>query len=269
MIIDSHQHVMLPPEMQFQKNKEAGVDKAVLFSTTPHPERAENLQEMHNEMQVLYRILSSQASPEERMISLENALQELLSIISQYPDQYVGFGPVPMHLSQAETSRWIDDKIVQNGLKGIGEFTPGNEQVMQSLETMIRSLVDFPGYPIWVHTFMPVTKKGLAILMDLCDIYPSVPVIFGHLGGDNWVDLIDFAKSHKNAYLDLSATFATIATKMAVTELPDRCLYSSDSPYGEPFLSRQIIEYVSPNKKIANMVLGENAARLLNIRQII
>ena len=40
MIVDSHQHVMLPTSMQIKKMDDAGVDKAILFTTTPHVERA-------------------------------------------------------------------------------------------------------------------------------------------------------------------------------------------------------------------------------------
>ena len=39
MIVDSHQHVMLPTSMQIKKMDDAGVDKAILFTTTPHVER--------------------------------------------------------------------------------------------------------------------------------------------------------------------------------------------------------------------------------------
>ena len=42
MIVDSHQHVMLPTTMQVKKMDDAGVDKAILFTTTPHVERAES-----------------------------------------------------------------------------------------------------------------------------------------------------------------------------------------------------------------------------------
>ena len=58
------------------------------------------------------------------------------------------------------------------------------------------------------------------------------------------MEVIKFAKEHENIYLDLSAAFASIATKMALTELPERCLYSSDAPYGEPYLYRHLIEFV-------------------------
>ena len=42
MIVDSHQHVMLPTSMQITKMDDAGVDKVILFTTTPHVERAES-----------------------------------------------------------------------------------------------------------------------------------------------------------------------------------------------------------------------------------
>lgn len=76
---------------------------------------------------------------------------------------------------------------------------------------------------------------------------------------------IKFVNDHRNVYLDLSAAFASIATRMALTELPERCLYSSDAPYGEPYLYRQLIEFVSPDKRTAEMALGENISRLLKL----
>lgn len=78
------------------------------------------------------------------------------------------------------------------------------------------------------------------------------------------MDVISFAKEHKNVYLDLSAAFASIATKMALIELPEKCLYSSDAPYGEPYLYKQLIEFVSPNRETAKMALGENIMALLS-----
>lgn len=55
MIVDSHQHVMLPTSMQVKKMDDAGVDKAILFTTTPHVERAASatLAAIGAEMQVL------------------------------------------------------------------------------------------------------------------------------------------------------------------------------------------------------------------------
>ena len=53
-------------------------------------------------------------------------------------------------------------------------------------------------------------------------------------------------------------------TRIYLVELPERGLYSSDAPYGELYLYRQLIEFVSPNKTTAKMALGENTEKLLD-----
>ena len=50
---------------------------------------------------------------------------------------------------------------------------------------------------------------------------------------------------------------------MVINEVPEKCLYSSDAPYGEPILNKQMIEYLIPSKKIKNKVFGENILKLL------
>lgn len=265
MIIDSHEHIMLPTELQLQKMDAAGIDKTVLFCTAPHPERAASLNEIESEMASLYKVLSGSNSKESNMIRQKKNIIELVSIIRKHPDRFTGFGSVPLGMSLDETQAWIHDNIISNSLSGVGEFTPGNEQQMSQLETIFQALEATVVSPVWVHTFSPVTMAGIRLLMGLCEKYPRIPVIFGHLGGTNWIEVINFAKTHQNVYLDLSAAFASIATKMALVELPERCIFSSDAPYGEPYLYRQLVEYVSPSKEIADMALGDNVRKLLRI----
>ena len=155
MIVDSHQHVMLPTSMQIKKMDDARVDKAILFTTTPHVERAATatLDAIGAEMQVLYKLLSGSYSPEARI----------------------------------------------------------------------------------------------------------------HMGGSNWMDVIAFAKEHGQAYLDLSAAFTPLSVKTALTEVPEKCLFGSDAPFGEPQLCRQLIEFVSPSLSVTELALGGNIERLLQI----
>ena len=264
MIIDSHQHLMLPTDLQLEKLTEAGVDKAILFCSAPHPERASTLSELKEEMSVLYKVLAGGNSKEANLQRMKQNIEDLKEVLTAYPNKFYGFGSVPLELTVAETEKWIAEHIVANALKGIGEFTPGSIEQVQQLEPIFQALRKFPYLPIWVHTFNPVTLDGIKILMSLAKKYPKTPVIFGHLGGYHWVEVVEFAKETKNVYLDLSGTFSSLAVKIAVTELPDRCLFSSDAPYGEPKLNRQVIEYVSPTKEISDKVLGGNAIRLLS-----
>ena len=263
MIIDSHEHIMFPAKMQLDKMDAAGVDRAILFCSAPHPEKANNLNELETEMNTLYKILAGANSKEDNIKRLKKNIIEITTAIKENPNHFWGFGSVPLALSLEETQNWIDTQITANSLCGIGEFTPGNEQQIIQLETVFQAIMNTRLYPVWVHTFNPVTLSGIKQLMSLCEKYPEVPVIFGHLGGSNWIEVIKFAKEHKNAYLDLSAAFASIATKMALVELPERCLYSSDAPYGEPYLYKQLIEFVSPSQSVAKKALGENILELL------
>ena len=56
---------------------------------------------------------------------------------------------------------------------------------------------------------------------------------------------------------------------MALVELPEKCLYSSDAPYGEPYLYKQLIEFVSPDQTTEKMALGENVLGLLDSLNLI
>lgn len=239
------------------------MDRAILFCTAPHPEKAQTLKELKNEMGILYKILAGSNTKEDNIDRMKGNIAELTAVLTQYPDKFYGFGMVPLEMSVKETGEWIETYTISNKLKGIGEFTPGSDKQVQQLEPIFQALDNFPQLPIWVHTFNPVSANGIKILMELTQKYPAVPVIFGHMGGYHWMDVIEFAKSVSNAYVDLSAVFSTLAAQIAVTELPERCLFNSDAPYGEPSLSRQLLEYVSPSDTIIRKVLGENILELI------
>lgn len=265
MIVDSHEHIMLPTEKQLKMMDQAGVDKAILFCSAPHPEKAASLDEVETEMNALYKVLAGANDKEANVLRQKKNIADLVTIIKNYPNRFLGFGSVPLGMSLIETQDWISEHIIANSLQGVGEFTPGNEQQILQLDTLFQAMKETKTYPVWVHTFNPVTMEGIKLLMGLCEKYPQVPVIFGHLGGTNWIEVIKYARTHKNVYLDLSAAFASIATKMALIELPERCLFSSDAPYGEPYLYRELVEFVSPSKAIAKMALGDNIMKLLRI----
>lgn len=265
MIIDSHQHVMLPSHKQVEKLDHAGIDKAILFCTTPHPERVDTYEELKQEMDTLYQILQGANTKEDSMHRLQENIQEMVQVLKTYPDRFYGFGAVPFGLTVQENVSWIQEHVICHDLKGIGEFTPGNNQQIKQLESVFLALEQIKPLPIWVHTFDPVSLEGLKILMDLTQKHTSIPVIFGHMGGSHWQTVLEFAWHTPNAYIDLSASFSTLAVKMMMKALPDRCLFSSDEPYGDTLLSKQMIESISPSLKITQKVLGENIQKLLGI----
>ena len=112
MIIDSHEHLILPIEMQIKKLEEAGVDKAILFTTTPHPEKANTMQEFKNEMSVLFKVLSGEKNHKNDMKRMENNINDLMKVLKKYPDKFYGFGPVPLGLNLDDTISWIEKYCV-------------------------------------------------------------------------------------------------------------------------------------------------------------
>jgi uncharacterized protein len=264
MIIDSHEHVMLPTEKQLKGMDDAGVEKTVLFTTTPHPEKARNLAEFEQEFQILNTVLSGHFTKEERCRSVKRTIVELCGVLKTHSDRFYGFGMVPFSLTDEKTAAWVAENIVGNGLKGIGEISPAGGTV-KLLSPIFKAASQYGRLPIWLHTFHPVTKDDIVEIAALCGQFPNIPVIFGHMGGVNWLDTIHLAKEYPNIYLDLSATYTAVAPRFAIEELPDRTLFSSDAPYGDPMLYRQMVERLSPSKEVAERVLGGNIADLLNL----
>ena len=176
MIIDSHEHLILPTEIQIKKLEEAGVDKAILFTTTPHPEKANTMQEFKNEMSVLFKVLSGEKNHKNDMKRMENNINDLMEVLKKYSDKFYGFGPVPLGLNLDETVSWIEKYIVSNNLKGVGEFTPGNDEQVKQLEIIFQALENHSYLPIWIHTFYPVTSNGINILMELTKNIQKFPL---------------------------------------------------------------------------------------------
>ena len=265
MIIDSHEHLMLPSELQIEKMNEAGVDKTILFTTTPHPEKVSTLTEFKNEISVLFNILGGKNTIEANRKRMKKDILDMMSVLEKYSDRFYGFGSVPLGMSFEETTEWIERYIIKNRLKGIGEFTPGNDEQISQLETIFKVLEGYDKLPVWIHTFNPVTLNGIKIIEKFTLKYSDTPVIFRHMGGYNWMEVTEFVKNTQNAYMDLSAAFSTLALKMIISEIPKKCFFSSDAPYGDPLLNRQMIEYLSPSKKITAKILGENIMELLEL----
>ncbi|HWP96013.1 MAG TPA: amidohydrolase family protein [Syntrophomonadaceae bacterium] len=187
-----------------------------------------------------------------------------MKAINAYPDRFRGFGRVPLKMSLEETVQWIEEKVKGVGFLGLGEFTltPGEAS---GLEVVFEASAHLGSLPLWIHTFHPLGLEDIRVINDLSRRFPGVPVILGHLGGTNWMQAIYLARDNTELYLDLSAAFTIFAPTMAIKELPERTLFSSDAPYGDPYLVKKMLERITPDKFVRERVLGDNIAELLNL----
>jgi predicted TIM-barrel fold metal-dependent hydrolase len=262
MIVDSHQHVILQTVEQIRQMDKAGIDKTVLFATTPHPETARNLADFEREFTTLATVLGGKPDVQTRKEILKRTLRELREAVNGYPDRFLGFGPIPTGLDRAETNVWIEENILANGFKGIGEISPANGAA-EGMESLFQASADHGGLPLWIHTFAPVAIDDILKIAALCKKYPTVPTVFGHMGGTNWLETLHLAKDLPNVWLDLSAVYTAYQPYYAMRELPERSLFSSDAPYGSPMLCRRMVEELSPAPEVTRLVLGGNALRLI------
>jgi predicted TIM-barrel fold metal-dependent hydrolase len=260
MIIDGHSHVTFPVEAHIKAMDDAGVSRTVLFSTTLHPETAENAADVKMAMAYLNDLLAGKKGS--LIAARKKAISELVEAIKRYPTRYSGFGSVPPGLALDETGDYIEQTIVRNRLAGIGEFTLGSGQI-HLLENIFKASREFGNLAIWIHAFFPLTMLDIREIALLAKRHPCVAVILGHLGGVNWLETMDLVKEASNLYLDTSAFFSTFVLGIVINELPHKCIFGVDRPYGDIQLSLDAVLKVANSKSIANAVLGATMAELL------
>ncbi|WP_438432409.1 amidohydrolase family protein [Gorillibacterium sp. sgz500922] len=261
MMIDGHSHVTLPVEESIEAMNRAGVDKTVLFSTLVHPELALSANELKQEMGKLGAILAGSIRSEAARL---RALQELKEAVDRYPDRTLGFGYVPLGLSPEGTVRSFENHVIGNGFVGLGEYTLPSGAVPR-LEPLFQTVSVIQPMPIWIHAFHPLVLSDLQDIAALAERYPSVPVIMGHLGGVHWLEALELVKRIPNLYLDTSAAYSTFVLKLVLRELPDKCIFGVDRPYGDLQQSLDTIRGCGVPAASLDQVLGGTLQRLLKL----
>ncbi|URZ07344.1 amidohydrolase family protein [Clostridium felsineum] len=261
MLIDSHAHVNLPIEKHIDLMNREGINKTILFSTTVHPENAKNLEEFKGEMNKLNKIISGETSPIDAKIA---SINELVKVIRKYPSRFCGASSVPLGMNYKDTTSFIENYIIKNELVGLGEFTIPNGEVFL-LKNIFKASKEFSDLPIWIHCLFPLTLNDIKEIIRLYDEYPDIPVIIGHLGGANWMEVIEAIKERKKLYMDLSASYTAVALSMAINEIQDKCLFSTDLPYGNLTIDKFSIEQLCKDETARNNILGDNARKLFKI----
>lgn len=261
LIIDAHSHVHDPVHRHIALLDEAGVDRAVLFGTRPHPERATDPASFRREMRVLHETVSGQSGGPD---GHQAAQQELAAACAAYPDRFIGFGKVRLDQSAEQIAAEVEREVVGRGFRGIGELTPPPDGAGR-IEPVLRAAADHGGLPVVVHGFAPTTAGDLATLAGLARRHPTVPVVISQLGGLNWLTAIELARETPNLFLELSTAGVIFAVRLAINEVPDRTMFGSDAPYGDPFLARATVERVTRPGALRDRVLGGTLAELLDL----
>lgn len=261
MIIDAHAHVVLPVEAQVRAAAEAGIDRTILMQTQNHPERGTTLAAFKAEWQILQDTLSGRRND---LDVRRAAADEQWASVQSDPDRFLGWGNVPLGLSDQDTAKWVQTYVVDRGYVGIGEVThaPGQAALV---EPLFRAAAEHGNLPVFVHGIVPTTWEDLAATQAIAERYPQVPLVIGAHGGFSWLAVIEMIAAAPNTYLDVSGTFSVLQPTVAAAEIPDRLIFGSNSPYGNPRLARQTIEHVITSPELRAAVLGDTIAALLGL----
>jgi predicted TIM-barrel fold metal-dependent hydrolase len=101
---------------------------------------------------------------------------------------------------------------------------------------------------------------------EMARSYPDVPVVLFHIGVPMMVEQsCKLAKEIPNFYLSTCGAWVP-AMKMAYEIAgPEKVIFSTDAPFGNPAQELAKLEYICKNPAHLDMMLCENARRLLNI----
>ena len=102
-------------------------------------------------------------------------------------------------------------------------------------------------------------------IISLAEKYPAAKVILGHGGGSSWTGLLGLVRKNGNVYIDISASFTIFSIRYLSEAFPERTVFSSDLPYGDPELGIRQVEKAVGDLHVRRRVLGLNTKELLGI----
>ena len=243
MIIDCHTHmgrgeileywwaVDLPAELVIKLEDKAGVDKAVIFPVHYPPE--------------LY----------------DRANVEVAEAAKKYPDRLIPFAKVAAsHPRAVEYLRRAMEELGARGLKLHSHEGFPTRPLMDVLQEH--------DLPLLIHT----SERGPLELVPLIRAYPDVKIIIAHLGSPtnyyHQLQAVYLAERYDNVYLDTSVGSDIFENlKLAVERAgPEKVLFGSDAPVYHPAVERKKIELLELSRRDEELILGENARRILGLR---
>jgi uncharacterized protein len=195
-------------------------------------------------------------------------------------DAILPFGSVPVSGS-TDIRTWVRE-IKKAGLAGVGEvgfYRDGMSPANTDLLRRLLAAVTEEGLPLCLHVNEPVGHSypgkydpGLGGLYEAVAEHPGATVIFSHWGGGLiFYELMpEVSRALANCYYDTAASPYLYADGIYDTAAriigPRRILFGSDYPLLPPGRYLESIRKCVADDEARAGILGENAARVLNIR---
>ena len=186
--------------------------------------------------------------------------------VDAYPDRLIGFANIKPPQGFAACRDEIARTIGDWGFRGI-KLHPQVDRYPVNDRTLVYPVIELAlsyDVPVWVHTgHQPNATPTL--MGALARDFPEAKLIIGHMGSSMFYDAMCMSKRYRNLYIDISLQGGH-AFEAACEEVgAGKLLYGSDSPYANPGSMKRIVDESPLSAAGKALVLGGNAARLLNI----
>lgn len=260
MTIDVHAHLTDDLDRRLADDARSGITTTVLLSTRVHPERARTIDQVRTEYARLQRTIAGATDSTQEPSA--PALAELIAALDEHPGRVLGMAVAPLDLPAEALVAFVDPQLARPDVVGIGELVPPPGRI-GTIEPMVRLADDHGGLPVLVHGFAPHTEDDLRGYAAVARAHPRVPVVIGAFGGLHAMTAVELALAAPNLWLDLSSALQAFVVAAAAHELPGRCLFGSNTPYGVPAAALATIEHAVTDPGIRAAVLRGNAERLL------
>jgi len=279
MIIDIHAHPLTKEVLELPGTKELFQPYEAIFHRKVEPISLEQMIEGMDKAGVAKAVLCSINMETMAMDGLEGYKvpnQLIANAVNQYPDRFIGFACVDPHKGYLATEE-LELAVHRLGLVGLGELLPSNIELYPNDKLM------YPLYekaveleiPVILHTgqiFDPGTKLKYSnpiFADDVARDFPSLKLVISHFGWPWMEEAIAVVQRNTNVYFDISGWAPRYLPKLLIDymdgPLSDKALFGTDFPLISFERAVSELNALPLRESTKKKVLGENAARLLNL----
>lgn len=199
-------------------------------------------------------------------------IRQVAAAVRKYPNRIIGFAHIDPYSPEACAE--IDRAVRDLGIKGIklhpalDGFAIHDEIVYPVMERAQDLKVPVLTHAGWAGIGGGCVYAQPLDVLYLAELYPDASVIMAHMGqADNyWPSAIKAAKKADNIILDVSTFCIPHVIEKAVRDIgAERVIFGSDFPWTFQSLELQKIRLLKINEKEKEMILGQNALRILRM----
>lgn len=301
-VVDFHIHPKTPDLKFFADMREAGITHGVILATDTDPNDVDRPEIRHMLKEAFSGSIESSRMPFESILKhIRSSLYSPTHVTNQdvadwcrdYPDILIGFGSVNLSKDHDYVERTLETLEGQDmkGLKLLPHaqfFNPSDNENMD----LVFDYCCQTGSIIMSHSgcgYGPFEIPELSrnahpnLWEPILAKYPDVPLVLAHFGSYSneipgiWLlEAMQLGKKFRNVYADLAAVDWLLDRENVVQEIRktigfDRILFATDYPHSlrSGVSLTYIVSGIKTNTHLTpkekRKVLGENAARLLNI----